>query len=239
MPRARRDTRRERTRYECRVTRSLAPNQEDLARPLGLLAANTSNYVEYDELGKVGVTIMMLEPILRRILTPNRRGVISRDSLQQFETELKDDLSHAQYADYNIPLDIFNPLALYGSDKNWLALQFSPKDYRMVGDRAVVEAYMRDNYVQANGRPVSKRFIDGNSRRLRPHATVGEVHYENMAPEQVGQFQADPTGFLVREAYARMARNQEQYGSACGVEEIIWPETVGLNGLKVFCQQKQ
>jgi len=217
----------------------LAPNQPELARPLGLLAANTANYIEYDEMGKVGVTIIMLEPLLRRILSPNRRGVIPRTSLQQFEAELRDDLSHAQYADYNVPLDTINPLALYGSNKNYLGLQFSPKDYRLVGDRAVVEEYMKDNYDQANGRPVSQRFIDKNSRRLKPHATIGEVKYENMTPEQIEVFQADPTGFLVRETYDRMEANQKQYGSACEVERVTWPESVALNGLQVFCQQKQ
>lgn len=238
--RARSATRGEQPRYECRITRGLQLPQPELTEPLRLLAEHTSNYITYRNVGKVGVTIMMIEPLLRRIMVKNQRGVIPKDGLQTFETELRDRMSHAQFADYDIPLDSFNPLALRGANDDRLALQFDPKDYRMVGDRAMVEAYMRDSYDQADGRPVSKRFIDKHSHRLLPHITIGDVHYENMTREQRDRFQEDPTAFLVTEAYHKMEWNQKEYGtSACESEQIVFPETVSLNGLSVFCQQKQ
>ena len=238
IPRPRSDTRKEPVRYECRVVRSVEANQPELMRPLELLEANTTNYVRYD-LGKMGVTIVMLEPILRHILMKNRRGVIPREDLQRFESALVHDLGHAQYANYDIPLDPFNPLALYGKDKNWLGLQFAQRDYRLVGDRAVVETYLRDNYEKPDGNPVSQRFIDQNTRRLKPHATIGEVRYENMTPEQTVSFQADPTLFLTRAVYDRMERDYIEYGIRHEGEEVVWPETVALDGLRVFCQSKQ
>jgi hypothetical protein len=236
--RARSNTRGEQVRYECRVVRSLAPSQPELHRALGLLAANTANYVNYD-LGHAGVTIIMLEPILRQILMKNRRGIIPKENLRHFEDELTSNLKHAQYDNYDIPLDPVRPLWLYGKNQNRLGLQFARRDYRLVGDRAVVEEYIHDTYDKPDGSPVSQRFIDKNSRRLKPHATIGEVLYENMTPAQAWVFQADPAFFLVQEAYHQMRRNQEEYGSTYQIEDIIFPETVGLNGLRVFCQQRQ
>lgn len=238
MPRARNAIRRETPRYECRVVRPLQPGQSELTAALGLLAANTSNYVEYNKIGKTGVTIIMLEPILRQILLKDRRGVIPRDHVQNFESELRERLGHAQYADYDIPIDPLNPLALYGGGR-WLGLQFDPRDYRLTGDRAVVEEYVTDNYDRPDGRPLSRRFIDANTRRLKPHATIGEVHYENMTPAQEVAFRDNPTTFLVREAYARMERNVQDYGPSYAVTPIVWPETVALAGLSVHCERKQ
>jgi hypothetical protein len=236
--RTRHDTRKEPVRYECRITRSAQPDQPELAEPLRLLEANTNNYIQYRGIGKIGVTIMMIEPVLRKILISDRRGIIPKQDLQDFEAELQDNLRHAQYADYDVPVDPAQPLALFGRNKDRLALQLHPRDYRLVGDRAVVESYIQDNYEQNDGRPVSRRFLDRNSARFRPHITIGDVRYENMDARQVETFQADPSVFLIRESYRQMASDREDYGESYAVQDIILPEHVALNGLKVFCQQK-
>jgi hypothetical protein len=236
---ARRDTRGEQPRYDCRITRSVIQDQPELADPLRLLEANTSNYINYRGMGKIGVTIMMLEPVLRKILVPDGRGMISKQDLKVFEAELQNDLEHAQYADYDVPVDPVYQLDLFGRNKDRLAIQLDPRDYRLVGDRAVVEAYIRDNYEQNDGRPISRRFFDRNSMRLRPHITIGDVRYENMDSNQVTTFQADPSVFLIREAQRQMISDRQDYGEAYEVRDIILPEQVSLNGLRVFCQQKQ
>jgi hypothetical protein len=108
-----------------------------------------------------------------------------------------------------------------------------------VGDRAVVEAYIQDNYDQNNGRPVSRRFLDRNSARFRPHITIGDVRYENMDSNQIEDFQADPSAFLIRESYRQMSSDRQDYGESYQVQDIILPDQVSLNGLRVFCQQRQ
>jgi hypothetical protein len=55
----------------------------------------------------------------------------------------------------------------------------------------------------------------------------------------VVKFQDDPTGFLVAETYGRMQRCAELYGEVFQNDVVVWPETVSLNGLRVFCQQRQ
>ena len=238
-PRARSDTRREQARYDCRVIRELAPGQGELGRSLGLLAANTSNYVHYRNPGNLHMTLIMLSPLLRRILVPDRRGDIPRAEVQRFETRLKDSLEHTRFADYDVPLDVEHPLWLYGKNKNWLGLQLSREDYRPVGDRAMVETHIRTNYDKPGGDPVSQRYIEQNSLPLKAHVTVGEVRYDQMDREQIEALQKDPTQFLVRESYDRMEACERQYCSSCGFEEIVLPEEVGFGGLRVFCEKRQ
>ena len=235
-PRIRNATQKPQVRYESRVVRTVAPNQPELAVPLQRLGEHTRNFVDYKPLGKLGVTLVMLEPVLRQVLTTNRRGFIPRQALNNFEQELRNELHHAQYADYDIPLqDSFSPLALYGKHDQYLGIRLHEKDYRLVGDRAVVEQYIRDNY------DVGKRFLDRNLKRLRPHITIGEVHYENLDIEQREALQADPSAFVIREAYQGMDAMRRNYGigiEAMDLETITFPETVTLNGLSVFVQQR-
>jgi hypothetical protein len=224
--------------YECRVVRSVAPEQPALTNPLDLLRSNTRNLVNYKKAGELGVTLVMLEPVLRQILPNNRRGVIQKDALVDFESELRDNLSHAQYSDYDIPLDNINPLALYGRQKQYLGLQLDQKDYRLVGDRAMVERYMRDNYDRASGEGVSRRFLARNLRRMRPHITLGEIQYDNLDSEQVRSLHADPSSFMVRQATEHMVNDRKEPGFSGEIPEIVFPEEVTLNGLRIYCQPK-
>lgn len=237
--RARSSTFGERARYDCRVIRELEPGQDHIIQPLGLLAANTFHLVRYDDPGKWHMTLIMLNPLLRQILAPNRRGDIPRGGVQHFETELRRDLDHTRFADYEVKLDPVHPLWLYGKDKNRLGMQLSQDDYRPVGDRAMVEAHLRANYDKPNGDPVSKRFIDQNSLPLKPHVTIGEVRYENMTTEEAELLRKDPTTFLTRAAYDRMDEIERLYGEGCGAEDIVMPEEVSFAGLRVFCERRQ
>ena len=236
--------------YECRVVRSVAANQPELAGPLRLLKENTSNFVNYKwkesgkELGRLGVTLVMLEPVLRQILTKNRRGAIRREDVLTFETELREGMEHAQFENYDIPLDQFSQLALYGRNKQYLGLQLSQRDYRMAADRTMVESYIRDNYDRADGEVVSKRFLARNLRRMEPHITIGEIDYAAlmyrdedgvMAAEKL---QADPSSFVFDQAHKRMELHAQEFGANFEPETIVLPDHVTLNGLKIFCQQR-
>ena len=162
---------------------------------------------------------------------------MSRDSVQEFEASLREDMEHARFASYAVALDPVEPIGLYGKNKNFVALQLNPRDVRPVGDRAMVEAHLCTNYTKPDGEPVSKRFIDKNSWRFRGHVTIGEAEYENMTLEQIEKFRADPAGFLFGQAYERMDANARHYGEE--TELIVLPEDVGFAGLSVVCQRKQ
>jgi len=218
--------------------RSVKQDQPELMKPLGLLQEHTSDIVTYKKCGELGVTLVMLEPVLRQILTKNRNGVIKREEVRDFEVELNEKLEHARYSDYNIGLEQFYPLALYGKDKQWLGLQLDRHDYRMVGDRAVVEHYIRDNYDRSNGEDVSKRFLSKNLRRMLPHVTVGEINYDQIPNEEMESFIDNPGTYLVHRAYERMEYNREEYGTSLEVTPIVFPEEVSLNGLRVSCQRR-
>lgn len=219
--------------YECRVVRSVAPNQPELSDALGALERHTGNFVNYKEMGKLGVTLVMLEPVLRQIMGTNRKGAISREELTAFERDLNDSVSHSQYADYDIPVhDSLSPLSLYGKNKQHLAIRLAERDYRLVGDRAVIEQYIKDRY------DVGKRFLEKNLVRMSPHVTIGQVRYENLEPRERESIQDDPTSFVIRRAYDSMQASEEQYGLTAERRQIIFPEQVTLNGLRIFCQAK-
>lgn len=225
--------------YECRVVRDVVPNQPGLVTPLGILALHTSNFVDYRSPNKLSTTLVMLDGILRGILRPDRRGAIPREDIQRLEAGLRNDLTHAQYADYDIPVNPFDPLGLYGRHKDRLAVRLARRDYRLLADRAVVEAYLQDEYEQINGNPVSRRFIDRHTRRLDPHITIGTVLYENMSVDEVAGFQADPAFFLAQAVRTRVDHLESQLGEVYDRPQVIWPEVASLNGLSVYCQQRQ
>lgn len=244
-PQIRNATRKPSQRYECRVVRTVERDQPDLSRPLRQLQENTNNFITYKwnepgkELGRLGVTLVMLEPVLRQILGSNRHGTIRREELTIFEAELRDGMSHAQFSNYDIPLQQFEPLALYGRHRQYLGLQLARSDYRMVADRAMVEQYIRDNYDRADGQAISRRFLARNLMRIEPHVTIGEVDYTALTAEQGRALRADPSQFVFDEAYARMEANEQEFGSDFAAQPIIFPEDVTLNGLRIFTQQRQ
>jgi hypothetical protein len=218
--------------------RSVKQDQPELFKPIQSLQENTSNLVTYKKCGELGVTLVMLEPVLRQILTKNHNGTIRREDITDFEVELNEKLEHAQYSDYDIEIDQFKPLALYGKNKQWLGVQLNREDYRLVGDRAVVEHYIRDNYDRPNGEGVSKRFLSKNLQRMLPHITIGEVDYSQIPDEELGSFVDNPSQYLIERAYERMECNRQEYGTSLEVTPIVFPEQASLNGLRVFCQRR-
>lgn len=224
--------------YECRVIREVQRGQAELTQSLQLLADNTPELITYKKFGSLGVTLAMLEPVLRKILPANRRGAISRDDLREFESELVGTMARAQFTDYDIRLNSFSELALYGKDKQYLALELDQRDLRLEGERAMIEQYIRNNYDQEDGSRVSKRFMSKNLSSLKPHITIGHVERENFSEAEYDAFVADPTTFMVQRADERMHANFEEYGGGFEPREIIFPETVTLGGLRIFCQQK-
>ncbi len=245
---ARSDTRKQPVHYDFRVCRGVQPGQPELEKPLSQLHEHTANFVQYKSLGKLGLTLLMLEPVLREILPRNRNGMIPPDGVRTFEDELRQSLHTAQYENYGgIRLDPVAPLALYGRHKNRLGLRLQ-KDYRLVGDRAVVEEYILDNYTTTEGHDVSKRFLANTLTPIAPHITIGTVLYEHLTPEQGQALQDDPTWFVHSEAYASMEAQRLEYdfvsdklanpGPPPLVEHICLPESLSLSALSVVCRPR-
>ena len=57
--------------WSFRVMRGVAPEQQDLTEQLGYLAEHTREFIDYKNIGKLGVTLLMLDPVLREILDVN------------------------------------------------------------------------------------------------------------------------------------------------------------------------
>jgi hypothetical protein len=213
--------------------RAVEQNQPELKKPLDKLAESTSDVIQYKKFGTLGVTLVMLDPVLRQLMPQDRRGRIPREPLADFEREINEELDHAHYSNYDVPLSDagFYPLELYGKDKRYLGIRLDKRDYRLIGDRAMVEEYICDNY------DVSRRFLARNLVKMSPHITIGAVRYENMEYEDRQDLHRNPSDFILTRANRQMRADAREYGLP-EPEPIEFAETVTLNGLKIFCQQR-
>jgi hypothetical protein len=223
-------------RYSCRVIRSIEQGRAGAARTLLPLIDNTSRYVEYEGVGKIGVTLVQLDPVLRSILGKDRRGAAALEGMPDFEAELRTKLAHAQYGEYSIPVAPVGQLGVFGRDSNVLGLRLSEDDYRLRGDHAVVQAYVDDTYAQEN-ESTRARFLEANKMLDLSHIALGRVRYENMSADEASDFRVDPTEFLTVAAEAEMSGNRERYGDHFEVQDITYPDAVAFNGLSVVCHQ--
>jgi hypothetical protein len=227
---------REQVHYSCRVIRSVERGREGAARALLPLMDNTGRYVEYETVGKIGVTLVQLDPVLRSILGKDKRGAAALEGMPDFQAELRDKLDHAQYGEYAIPVSPEMQLGLYGRDSDVLGLRLSADDYRLRGDHAVVKAYIDDTYAHEN-ESTRERFLQANRELDLSYIALGRVKLENMGADEASDFRADPTEFLAAAAEAEMNGNRERYGDHFVVHDITYPETVAFNGLSVVCHQ--
>jgi len=228
---------REPVRYSGRVIRTIEQSRDGAARALVPLMDNTQAYVEYEKPGKIGVTLLQLDPVIRSILGKDRRGVARLDGKSDFENELNANLKHAQYDEYSIPVAEESQLGIYGRDEDVLGLRLSTDDYRLVGDHAVVKQYVDNTYAHLGGESARARFLQANSGLDLGYVALGRIRYENMSSDQRSDFRAGPTEFLELAAEVEMESNQERFGGNYKAHEIVFPDVVAFNGLSVACHQ--
>lgn len=233
VPRARSNTRRRTPPQELRVVRGVAPHQPELFGALALLRGTTSNFVEYKDTDELGVTLLMLGPLMRSILGVGPGQRVPPKELRTVETALNDRLAHTRYQDYDIPLEdtVAQPLDLYGRRRQYLGISLRTRDLRMIGDRAVAAAYFRETYGVSN-RELGRRLKD-----LRPHVTIGEVRYDQMTATEADTLRVDPSAFILGAARTHQEREVE-LGLQSAVTPVVFPDVVSLNGLRIFCQPK-
>ena len=231
--------------YECRVARGLDQNQPELGRSLRQFEEATGDFVDYKwdkrgkELGELGVTLAMLEPVLRDVLDIPK-GAIQREDLTRFEVGLKERMESARYKDRSIPLDAENPLGLYGKRKNQLALRLDSQDLRLPGERAMVERYIQNTYDRNDGGEVTNKFLSKKLQPLDPHITIGEINYDTLNSEETEALQENPTEFMrgqVSDHLDYLGDNFERGDTAQDI--LMLPDKVSLNGLQVFCQRRR
>lgn len=233
MNRIRSNTHRDSISHELRVVRTVAPDQPELFGALALLRETTGNLVKYKDDDELGVTMLMLDPLMRRVfgVGPGQRVPVA--DLRRAEKDLNERLSHAQYQNYDIPLHdkVAWPLQLYGTGDHYLGIVLSFKDLRLHGDRAIVQQYFMDEYGISRGE--FKRHVAG----LRPHVTIGEVQYGEMDYEQKAAIRNNPSSFLLGAARTLQERLVEFEGREA-VLPVIFPDSIALNGLTIACQPK-
>lgn len=234
VPRIRTDTRTEQPDYELRVVRSVEPGQGQLLSVLALLKETTSDFIRYKTPRKLGVTVLMLGPLMRHVfdIAPGRQ--VPKNILQNTEEDLRAGMQHAQYQDYRIPLiDPLDgdPIELYGSNHQYVGLRLPKRDLRLTGDRAMVEEYFKRTYGLSNNE-LDRHLVD-----LRPHITIGEVVTSNLSEQDKWDLRRAPYEFIVRASLLRQQRMVDLEDRLAVISPEL-PETVSLNGLHIVCQRK-
>lgn len=234
LQRIRTSTHRTRPAHELRVSRRVAPGQAKLAGVLDLLRDTTGHLVEYKSTAKLGVTLLMLGPLMRHAFGVGPGQRVPAQTLREVEKDLNARLAHAKFKNYDIPLEDFmtRPLDVYGARDQYLGIALDMEDMRLTGDRAIAERYFKGKYGLSNNE------VDKYLGDLRPHITIGEIRYDQITDEEaVASLQNDPSTFILQASRQKQQRLFE-YEDGPPVVPVIFPETISLNGLVIACQPK-
>jgi hypothetical protein len=217
--------------WKIHIMRRVAPGQENLEKQLGLLGEYTSDFVNYKKMGQLGVTLVMLEPILHKIMGVNRGEKIRKNDLDKFVDELNDLFEEE---DCTLPLDDeFNPYGIYGRGKRYLGIQLSRRseDSPLYGDRTRIMDYIVDNY------GMNKRFIRNNTIRLKPHITLGTIDMGNLDSDERRDINRDPSRFILRRMQEDKYYREDVLRVNCPEIPVI-PEQITLNGLRAVVERR-
>ena len=71
--------------YESEIQRRVEPLQPELKKALNSLEENTSDFIRYNSIGRLGVTLVILDPAVKRIVGTDKKGFITQEAVQHFE----------------------------------------------------------------------------------------------------------------------------------------------------------
>jgi hypothetical protein len=216
--------------------RSVAPNQPELEAQFELLVEHTREIVSYKKLGTLGVTLLMLDPVLHTITDVERHKRIPVSKLQKLGQEVNEAFGHTQHDIYNVPIvDRYAPYGLYGygDDKPYLGLRLGPiyEDEQLTQDRELVINHIAETY------PVDERTIRKGLIPLKPHITLGTVNWDALDIYQQEDFKRDPNAFI--SSFMRERVNLRKAEKLVTADLPVFPETICLNGLQAFCEPQR
>ncbi len=215
--------------YECHIARSVEPNQSEFVHALQVLEQNTADFVQYQPIGRLGVRLVMLESALKQIIGVDKKGIITEAARRDFETELNQNLARHPHGEFLIA-DPREPFVLQGRDDQELAIQLAKDDYRLHGDRAVAEEYIRDTYPGISaGRE--------NVVRMEARVAIGEVQPQYLSPDDRGLLAENPSDFMLNTVMERQRSDADMFGLSGGVDPVVFPDAIILGGLHVVCQK--
>lgn len=216
--------------YDSRIIRQVEPGQPELKRALNQLRATTGDFIDYQSVGALGVTLAILDPALKHIVGTDKRGEISKGAIREFEAELNDELDIRSLGTDFALQNANSPFEIYGQNQDTLGITLSTRDSRLYGQRIVAENYIREEYPG-----VSSRFGAHGLTRITPHIAIGTVMPQYMSGGERRDLYRNPSDFVLDRAMHAQQREAETYGISHEIEPIEFPEHIALGGLKVVC----
>ena len=216
-------------RYQSRVVHELDHTQKGVTSPLSTLKKTTGNFIQYMPVGKLGVTLACIDPILKQILGVGKKGEIDDTTRRDFEAELNSELGFLD--SQKVTLDNPSvPFELYGRQKNRLGINLSTSA-QLLGERVLVEKHIRREY------PTTSSRFEDNLLDWDPHITIGFVRPEYLTRDEIDDLHGDPSGFIIGKAVASAEADHERFGVENIADQIVFPDSLVLGGLGVVCNK--
>lgn len=216
--------------YQSRIVHEVYPIQRELKATLKTLEQTTGDRIDYISVGRLGVTLATLDPLVKPILGLDKKGVIEKSAISDFEDELNTELEELHDRKVHIA-DISHPLELYGKHKDKLALRLS-KFEGLTEERIEVEKYLREQEPNA-----SSRFFN-ELMGWEPHIVIGIVKPEKFDVDNMDSFLDNPSSYLDNLVSEVHLRDREVFGIEPKNDAIIFPEEISLGALRVVCDRQ-
>lgn len=218
-------------RYQSRVVHEINPIQREFVDTYKHLQETTDHIVDYIPVGRLGVVLAGLDPVIKQIISTDRRGNINEAARRELECDINEALPDMRQTVVRTSGGA-RPFALYGADKQELGIKLSTSDPVLFGERVLVERFIRDEHPRA-----SNRFGE-ELLNWQPHIRIGFIRPGVLDAEQLQELHDDPTGYIENAMHQTHQNMQERYGIPVECRELVIPDELVLGGLKIVCDKQ-
>lgn len=218
-------------RYQSEIVHEVNPVQRELAVALKNLEKTTDTFVDYLPLGRLGISLASLDPVIRQILSTDKRGIINNSARKEFERDLNESLAEFHGKTITVPSST-RPLGVFGHDKSELGIRLDVNDPLLFGERVLVERFIRIEHPA-----ISERFGE-EILNWEPHIPIGAIRPGTLTNDQLEELQVDTNGFIhnaMQQAYDEM---EDRFGLDIGSRDFSFPDELALGGLRIVCNKQ-
>lgn len=218
-------------RYQSQLVHEVNPIQRELVSALKSLKQTTNTFIDYKPIGKLGVILTGLDPVIRHIISTDKRGVIHDAARRELEQDINTMLP--DFRGTQVQLDNpSRPLGLFGTNKQNLGIRLAVNDPILFGERVLAERFIKEEYPLA-----SERFGD-ELLGWEPHISIGTIRPGGIWGEALEDLMDDPNSYIEESVQSAYSEMEERFGISVDSRELVFPESLTLGALKVVCDKQ-
>jgi len=213
------------------ISRSVAPGQPIFESEFEKLKAFNSDIIRFKKIGELGLTLVMVDPLLHDIFDMGYHERVPKKKVSTFAAELnslhevsQSDCLHVEIADPK------NPYSVYGSRYFGLQVKYNEELYQ---DRQLIVDHILDRY------QISKNQAKSRLKNLDPHITLGSIMLKGFDKRQRKELFLNPNSFMDRRMREYQSHSVHVGGEKYPFEIPIFPERICLNGVEVVAERSR